>query len=444
MSRVTFIEPIANAVGKINKSELVLNIDKCRFSNSLTAIQEVRDETDRQGMRIAIDIKKDANITAIYKYLMNKSGLSTSYSANMVAIVNGRPKTMNLLDFVDCYINHQVDVLTRRSKYELKKTESRLDIVNGLIKAISILDEVIKVIRASTDKKNVKENLQKTFGFTEPQSEAIAMMQLYKLSNTDITTLVNEKKTLEETIEFLTGILSDRKKLDRLLISDLKEIAKKYGTDRKTQIVEKADHSVDKRDLINKEDTMIAVTRDGYIKRSSLKSYNSSNGSLPGIKDGDALVYSGLAVTTDYLLCFTNAGTYLYIPVHEIQENKWKDEGKHVNYLATLSPNEKIIKVFAVEKFRDDLCMVLISKHGQIKRTMLSEFVVSRYNKPVLCMKLLPGDEVADIAFTNGNSNLLIFSSNGMATMFNENELSDIEAKLEHGEKIISKIPLFE
>ena len=409
---------------KTVKINLVHELDMIRHNKTIDGILEVRDETDRQGMRIAIDIKKDANITAIYKYLMNKGGLTTSYSANMVAIVNGRPKTMNLLDFVDCYINHQVDVLTRRSKYELKKNESRLDIVNGLIKAISILDEVIQVIRASTDKKNVKENLQKTFGFTEPQSEAIAMMQLYKLSNTDITTLVNEKKTLEDTIEFLNGILSDRKKLDRLLISDLKEISKKYGYDRKTQIVEKADHSVDKRDLINKEDTMIAVTRDGYIKRSSLKSFNSSGDALPGLKDGDALVYKGQASTTDYLLCFTNAGTYLYIPVHEIQENKWKDEGKHINYLATLSPNEKIIKVFAIEKFKDDLCMVLISKRGQIKRTILSEFVVSRYNKPVLCMKLLSGDEVSDVVFTNGNSNLLIFSSNGMATMFNENELT--------------------
>ena len=410
---------------KTVKINLVHELDLIRHNKTIDGILEVRDETDRSGMRIAIDIKKDANITAIYKYLMNKTGLTTSYSANMVAIVNGRPKTMNLLDFIDCYVNHQVDVITRRSKYDLTKNQSRLDIVNGLIKAISILDEVIKVIRSSSDKKNVKENLQKTFGFNEPQSEAIAMMQLYKLSNTDITTLVNEKKTLEEKIEFLNGILNDRKKLDRLLISDLKDIAKKYGSDRKTQIVEKIDVSVNKRDLISKEDTMVAITRDGYIKRSSLKSYNSSGvNALPGLKEGDILIYKGQVSTTDYLLCFTSLGNYLYLPVHEINENKWKDEGKHVNYLSTLAPNDKIIKVYALEKFRNDLFFVLVSKNGQIKRVPISDFEVSRYSKAIVCMRLLQGDEVADVCFTNGNSNIILFSSNGNASMFNENELS--------------------
>ena len=426
---------------KTVKKQLVYEIDMLRYNKTLPGIQEVRDESDRHGMRIVIEVKKDANIDVIHKYLMSKSGLKTGYSANMVAIVNGSPKTMNLLDFIDCYINHQVDVITRRSHFELKKCESRLDIVNGLIKAISILDKVVELIRSSKDKQDAKNNLQKQFGFSEPQSEAIVMLQLYKLSNTDITTLANEKTSLEKNIEFLHGILEDRKKLDRLLVSDLKAIANKYGTDRKTVIAEKAETAqIDKRDLIAKEDVMVAVTRDGYIKHSSIKSYRSSGDNpLPGLKEGDVCVYSGQASTTDYLLCFTNVGNFLYIPVHEIMDNKWKDEGKHINYLINLNPNEKIVRAYVVEKFRDDLFFVITSKRGQIKRLRLSDFSVIRYSKPLTCMKLLSDDEVADVTFTTGNSYLAIFLNDGNAVMFNENELPSAGMR-SGGVKSVSKM----
>ena len=410
---------------KTLKIELVHEIDMLRHNNVLPGIQEVRDESDRNGLRIVVDIKKDAKIDVIHQYLMTKSGLRTSYSANMVAIVNGSPKTMNILDFVDNYINHQVDVITRRSTFELNKSQTRLNIVNGLIKAISILDEVVELIRKSKDKADAKKNLQEKYGFSEEQSEAIVMLQLYKLSNTDITILENEKKSLEENIEFLNGILSDRNKLNRLLISDLKEISKKYGLERKTQIVEKEDvGTIDKRDLINKEEVMIAVSRDGYIKYSTLKSYKSSgDNALPGMKDGDACVYLGRANTTDFLICFTNLGNFLYIPVHEIQEGKWLQEGKHINYLINLNPNEKIVRAYAIEKFRNDLFFVLVSKRGQIKRLSLDNFQVIRYSKALPCMKLLSDDEVADVVFTTGDSNVQLFSSDGNAVMYNENEL---------------------
>lgn len=410
---------------KTLKIDLVHEIDMLRHNNVLPGIQEVRDESDRNGLRIVIDVKKDAKIDVIHQYLMTKSSLRTSYSANMVAIVNGSPKTMNILDFVDNYIEHQVDVITRRSNYDLNKSETRLHIVDGLIKAISILDDVVETIRKSKDKADAKKNIQEKFAFSEAQSEAIVMLQLYKLSNTDITTLENEKKELEVNIEFLKGILSNRNKLNRLLINDLKEISKKYGKERKTQIVEKEDvGTIDKRDLINKEEVMVALTRDGYIKYSTIKSYRSSGeNALPGIKDGDVCVYSGKVMTTDYLICFTNLGNFLYVPVHQIQEAKWLQEGKHINYLINLNPNEKIVRAYAVEKFRNDLFFVLVSKRGQIKRLSLDNFQVIRYSKPLTCMKLLSDDEVADVAFTTGDSNLMLFSSDGMAVMYNENEL---------------------
>lgn len=410
---------------KTLKIELVHEIDMLRHNNVLPGIQEVRDESDRNGLRIVVDIKKDAKIDVIHQYLLSKSGLKTGYSANMVAIVNGSPKTMNLLDFIDNYIDHQVDVITRRSNYDLKKSEARLNIVNGLIKAISILDQVVELIRKSKDKADAKKNLQEKFGFSEPQSEAIVMLQLYKLSNTDITTLENEKNSLEKNIEFLQGILSDRNKLNRLLISDLKEISRKYGVERKTQIVEKEDvGQIDKRDLIAKEEVRLAVTRDGYIKRSTLKSFRSSgDNALPGMKDGDVCVYSGNAMTTDYLVCFTNLGNFLYVPVHQIQETKWLQEGKHINYLINLNPNEKIVRAYAIEKFRNDLFFVLVSRRGQIKRLSLDNFQVIRYSKPLICMKLLSDDEVADVVFSDGDSNVMLFSTDGNAVLYNDNEL---------------------
>lgn len=410
---------------KTIKKDLVYEIDKLIHDKVISGMSEVRDESDRKGLRIVIDLKKDANAELIHKYLMNKTGLCVSYSVNAVAIVNGRPKTMNLLDFVDAFIDHQVDVITRRTTYDLNKDESRLEIVNGLIKAISILDEVVATIRASKDKADAKINLQNKYQFSEAQSEAIVMLQLYKLSNTDINTLLNEKETIEQEIEFFKGILSDRKKLDRLLVSELKTIANKYGKDRKTQIIEKSEPiAFDKRDLISKEEIMVALTRDGYIKYSSLKSYRSSGiNALPGLKEGDTCVYAGKAITTDYLIAFTNLGNFLYIPVHKITETKWKDEGKHLNYLINLNPNEKIVRAFTLEEFRDDLFFVLVSKHGQIKRLPLSDFSVIRYSKPITCMKLLQDDEIADVVFTKGNANLVLFTSNGNSSMFNENEL---------------------
>ena len=426
---------------KTIKKNLVFELDKLVHDKVVSGINEVLDGSDREGLRIVVDLKKDANADIIYKYLMSKTSLKTSYSANMVAIVNGRPKTMNLLDFIDCYIDHQVDVITRRSQYNLEKSKSRLEIVNGLIKAVSILDEVVATIRASKDKQDAKKNIQNKFGFSDEQSEAIVMLQLYKLSNTDINILINEKNSLEQTIDELNGILNDRKKLDRLLVSDLKAISNKYGTDRKTQIIERTENiNIDKRDLISKEEVMLAVSRDGYIKYSSFKSYRSSGENpLPGMKDGDVCVYSGKAMTTDYLLCFTNLGNFLYIPVHEIQENKWKDEGKHINYLVNLNPNEKIVKCFVTETFKNDLFFVIASKNGQIKRVRLSDFSVVRYSKPICCIKLLTGDELCDVVLSKGNDNIVLFVSGGYSSMYNEKDIP-ITSLRSGGVKAISRL----
>ena len=411
------------------KSKLVYEIDKLRHDKVIAGIDEVRDETDKNGLRIAIDLKDNAKPEAILKFLMNKTSLRSGYSANMVAIVDQRPKTMTLTSYCDCYIAHQSDVLKRRSNFLLTKEEARLSIVQGLIKAISILDEVIRVIRHSQDKADVKKNLCETFGFSLDQAEAIVMMPLYKLSHADIVTLQNEEKTLKDDIEYLKGLLADHAKILDLIIQDLKEISKKYGDERRTTIAsgESLDTTIDKRDLIAEEDTHLVVSRDGYIKRSSVKSFVGSggnNGAKPGIKPGDVLIYNALVKTTDFLLGFTNKGNYVYIPVNEVKEAKWNDIGGHINALVSISPDEKIVRCFAVNKFRDDLNIVLLSKRGQIKRIRLSSFPVIRNTKPVCAMKLNGlTDALVDVQFTTGNSNLLVMGSNGLAAFYNENEI---------------------
>lgn len=411
---------------KTVKISIVYELDKIRHGKEIDGILEVRDESDRNGLRIVIDLKKDAKPEIILAYIFNKTQLRSSYSANMVAIVNGRPKTLSLLQIIDAYIEHQVDVITRRSHFDLDKCQVRLHIVDGLIKAISMLDKIVETIRSSKDKANAKENLQKKFEFSEAQSEAIVMLQLYKLSNTDITTLVKEKEALEKMILKLQGILEDRKKLDRVIIADLRAIAVKYGDDRRTQFASKdITTQIDKRDLIAKEDVMVAITRDGYIKRSSVKSYRGSGvDTLPGMKEDDVLVYRGQAMTTDFVLAFTNRGNYLYIPIHEIADTKWKEEGKHINYLISLEAKEKIVCAFAVSDFRDDLFLAIITRKGQIKRVRLSEFVVVRYARPILAMKLIGDDEIADVVLTSGDSNIMILTSAGGSILFNENDVT--------------------
>ena len=416
---------------KVVKSQLVYEIDKIIHSKAVAGMLEIRDESDWKGIRIVIDCKKDAKIDLLLKYLMNKTSLLTSYSANMVAIVDGRPKTLTLLDFVDAYINHQVDVITRKSKYDLEKFSDRLHIVEGLILASLNINEVVDIIKKSKDKADSKVNLMKRFEFSAEQAEAILTMPLYKLSHTDEVVLENEKKQLVNDIQSLNEILSDEGKLHKVIIKDLRAIANKYGDERRTQIQEKETvKPIDKRELIAKEETVIALTRDGYVKRSSVKSFKGSgDNALPGVKDGDTAVTCGQCLTTDYLICFTNLGNYICLPVHKIPENKWKDEGVHVNTFVTINAGEKIIKGIAISEFRNDIFLTVLSKFGQIKRMAISSLEIIRHSKLTRYMRLLNNDEIADIVVTSGDDDLLVLTSNGNASYYNENELSVLGSK---------------
>lgn len=437
------------------KSALVGSIDRIRHDKDIDGIDEVRDETDRSGMRIAIDLKNGFKPEAVLSYLMAKTKLRTSYSANMVAIVDGRPVTMNLLTYCDTYIAHQKDVVTRRARFDLAKAKARLNIVDGLIKAASIINEVIAVIRASKDKADSKINLQSRFAFNEEQSEAIVMMPLYKLSHTDIDVLMAERDQLHKDIDSYNALLGSEEVLNKSIISDLRAVSKAYADKRRTQIQEEDDSLkvINRGDLVAKEEVMVVLTRDGYVKRSSIASYKGSgghNGVLPGLKSKDTFAYIDKCVSTDHLLIFTNMGQYIELPVHLLKANKWLDEGIHINYTASLSPKEKIVRAFCIKSWRDDLFVVLASRKGLIKRVRLSSFKSSRLGKPLRAMKLLSGDELSCAAISSGNSQLFLFSEHGLCANYSESEItptstgaSGVKAASFHGEDVVALFALY-
>ena len=432
------------------KSAIIASIDKIRRDKEIDGIDEVRDETDKTGLRIAIDIKKGFKKEAILAYLLSKTKLRTTYSANMIAIVNGRPQTLNLLSYCDTYIAHQKDVYTRRINFDLAKNKARLSIVEGLIKAASIIEEVIKVIRLSKDKADSKANLESRFGFLPDQSEAIVMMPLYKLSHTDIEVLMAERDALKEDIAEAESILSSEEKLSSIIASDLREIAKTYSDKRRTEVKpeeEMNSAAIDKSDLVAKDDVMVALTRDGYLKRSSIASYKGSGGhtgAYPGMKNGDTLLLAKQCISTDHLLMFTDKGQFIDLPVHMIKQTKWLDEGIHINFTATLDPKEKIVSAFVVATFRSDLYIVLATKLGSIKRVRLDNFASLRLGKPARAMKLLSGDEVVAATLTSGDSTLCLFSKGGLACAYSEKEVAPfgtsaggIKSASFHGEEVV-------
>ena len=407
---------------EVVKSDLVKSIDQIAFDKKIDGIVEVRDESDKDGLRIAIDLKKDANPNLILNYLFKQTELQINYNFNMVVISNKRPIQMPLLGILDAYINHQMDVNTKRTIYDLNKAKARLHVLEGLIIAINNLDEVIKIIRGSKDKSHCKENLINRFKITEKQAEAIVTMQLYRLSSTDITLLKDETASLEELCVQLNSLLEDDKKMKKLIVSELSEVKKKYAKDRCSKVEDEIDDIViDRMAMVSKEEVMVSVSKKGYAKRSSLKSYGASEeGSLPALKSNDSLVAVGKCMTTDTLLVFTSKGNYLYIPVFELTETRWKDEGVHVNSIVTINGDESIVKVICVKEFNPDISIVITSKLGIIKKTSLEEFKVQRYTKPIKCMRLMTDDSVVGVGYSDGDSEIVVLSEQGNALRYSE------------------------
>lgn len=407
---------------EVLKVNIVKKIDEIRIDKKLDGLLEVRDESDKEGLRIVIDIKKDANKDLILNYLYKNTELQTSYNYNMIAIVNRCPKLLSLIDIIDAYILHLKEVLTNRTKFDLDHAKLRFHIVEGLIKAISILDEVIRVIRASKNKSDAKENLVKEFDFTIEQAEAIVTLQLYRLTNTDITLLEDELKDLNLKIETYNKILTEEEALKYIMKKELKAIKDEYDVPRKTVIEDHLEEiKINEEDMITKEDVVVLITKDGYVKRTSKRSYNSSNDE-PLLKENDYVLGLYELNTIDTVLIFTNLGNYLYLPVHEIPDIKWKVLGKHISNIIKLEENEKIVSIIPVIDFNINKEVVIASKLGMIKKTPLKEFKVSRYSKAISCMKLKDNDEVIDAKLNNFND-IMISTSSCFSLWFDESEI---------------------
>lgn len=412
---------------EVNKAMMVAKIDAIRIDKKIDGIAEVRDETDRTGIRIAIDLKANANSDLIINYLLKNTDLQVSYNYNMVAIVNKRPMTLGILSLLDAYIAHQKEVITRRSKFDLEAYQKRLNIVDGFLKMMDILDEVIKTIRASKNKTDAKENLMKEFNFNAEQAEAIVVLQLYRLTNTDVLALEEEHDNLVKYIKALELILSNEEKLKEVMKYELKKIKKDYPMPRRTEIVDEiVDIKLDTTDLITKENVMVALSNEGYIKRVSMKSYTSSNGDETTLKPGDYLKYLFEVSTLDNLVIFTNLGQYLYVPVHTIFEGKWKDLGKHINNLVTgLSESEYIVGAFILKNPEEKITFV--TKNGLVKQSILKDFVVSRYSKAMLAFKLKDNDEV--IAVNQSKPRTVLISEAGYYINIDTEEIPVVGAR---------------
>lgn len=397
---------------EVNKANLVKKIDEQRVDKRLEGIADIRDESDRTGLRIVIELKKDVQGEGILNYLYKTTELQVNYNFNMIAIHNRRPTLMTLPLMLDSYIAHQKDIVTKRSKFDLQKAKDRLHIVEGLIKAISILDEVIVTIRASKDKRDAKSNLETQFGFTEIQSEAIVSLQLYRLTNTDITDLRAEQDELEKSIARLQAILDNEKQLIKVIKTELSEIRTKFAEPRRSDIqaeIEEIKLTLDV--LVPSEEVVVTVTKDGYVKRTSTRSHAASNGQDFAMKDSDYLLYEQTLNTQHHLLLFTNKGNYIYQPVHELPDIRWKDLGQHISSIVPIDNDEEIIEVIGIEQFEQENVFVLTAtKEGQIKRSALSEYAVTRYSKPIKTMNVKGNDEMICASLVSSNNELLLTS----------------------------------
>ena len=367
---------------EVNKSALVKRIDELRILKKVEGISEVRDESDREGLRVVVELKKNANAQGILNYLFKNTDLQVSYNFNMVAINNKRPEHVGLKTILEAYLEHQREVTTRRTKFDLEKAKAREHIVKGLIKALSILDDVIKTIRASKNKSDAKKNLVSEFSFTEAQAEAIVSLQLYRLTNTDVTALQKEAEELQKAIANFENILANPKELDKVIRKELNAINKKYGSERLTVIQDEISSlKIETEVMVAQEDVMLLVSHDGYVKRSSLRSFNASDNDENGLKDEDYPILQSVVNTLSHLFIFTNKGNLIYRPIHEVIESRWKDTGEHLSQTVGLGNDEYVLNAFVFESIDQDAKFLIATKEGYIKQVKLADLKLGRTYK---------------------------------------------------------------
>ncbi len=412
---------------QVVKSRLVTAMENIRIEKKVEGIAEVRDESGRNGMRIVVELKKEADAQGILAYLLKKTDLQVVYNFNMVAIVNKAPKQLGLRDILTAYIAHQREVVTHRTQYDLEKAEDRAHVLEGLAKALNLLDEIIAAIKASKNRQDAQNNLVSQFTFTERQADAILTLQLYRLTNLEITSIEKELKDIQKRIAAYRAILDSEKKLIAVIKEELSEIRDKFGIDRRSDIQGEVEElKVNLEVIVPAEDVFVTLSQDGYIKRTSKLSFTRSGGELfsAGVKEGDVIRTLLDVNTIDQLLLFTRKGQYYPLPVHLIPEFKWKDTGTAVVNVVPIPKDDSIISVIPVKDFEEgSRSLVFVSKRGQVKRTDLKEYKSSR-STGMAAVKLAEGDEVLRVVLSDASKELLLVTQDGMCIRFMESEVN--------------------
>ncbi|KRL95872.1 DNA topoisomerase IV subunit A [Levilactobacillus hammesii] len=415
---------------EVNKAQLVKKIDEIRLNKKVEGLAEVRDETDRDGLRIAIELKRDADAQGVLNYLFKNTELQITYNFNMVAINHMRPEHVGLKTILTAYLEHQRDVITKRTKYELQKALDRQHIVTGLIKALSILDQVIATIRASKDRRDARDNLVSAYDFSEKQADAIVALQLYRLTNTDVTQLQAESDKLSAAIAQDHKILAEPKTLNAVLRKELKEVAKSYRNPRRTEIQDQIeDLKIKTTVTVADEDVVVLVSHDGYLKRSGVRSYTASDPEDNGLKDEDYPIFMEKLSTLDHLMMFTSKGNLIYRPVHEISDVKWKETGEHISQTIGLASDEEIVATFAFKSLKETGRFLIATSDGYVKQTAFADLTPGRtYKSRAAVYEKLKHDDarVVQVKYLTEpvDQGILLVSKNGYALRYPVDEVS--------------------
>ena len=436
----------------VNKSILLQRIDLIRAEKKIQGISEVLDQSDQKIMEIAIVCKKDGNKEAIINYLLKNTDLQKSYSFNMIAIANRKPMMLGIKGMLQGFLDHREEVITRRSEFRLEKANVRIHLVEGLIKAVDVMDKIIKIIRNSKDKASSRQNIMDEFDFSQLQAEAIVMMQLYKLSNTDVTILIEEQEELLEEIIILEKILNVREVLIDLITTELREAKEYTKRDRFTKIEDEIEKfSINPKDLIKPENMVVSISKSGYIKRSTTRSYLASN-QLSSTISGDSIVENFISNTRHNTLVFFNDGTYVIVPTIDIPETKWKDVGKHISTFCKINDGVEVVGALSTSNFKDFDQIITATVEGYVSRVLFNEFNVNKFKQKILWHKLKAGDKVKGISFKEieglgiAEANKLLILTNKDrhivlncedVTSYNIKRLGKRYFKLREGEKIL-------
>lgn len=417
----------------VNKKHLVKQIQSININHKINGIAEVLDETDRKGLTIIVSLRRNADAKGILNYLYKKTDLQIAYHFNVVAIDQMQPKRLSLKAILMAYLNFQRQIVYNRTKYDLGKRYDHQEIVKGLIKAMSILNPVIRTIRSSKNRTNASKRLIKKFHFTTRQADSIVALRLYRLTNTDVTALKQRNRMLNMQIHYYKEILNDPIKLDAVLRMELRHIQKEYPDKRRTTIEDKVQNlHISKKVTVPNEDVMVLVSHDGFLKRSSLRSYKASTGHKDGLRSGDYPLFIKELNTRNHLFMFTNKGNLIYRPVVKIRNAKWKDVGQHISQDIGLAHNEHIIKVFSSKSLNVSGKFLFETNDGYIKKTTFKNLKPGRnYRKHASTfMRLKHKDStvVNVIYLPKGmpNNDILLISKDGFAVRFGLNEVPTV------------------